>query len=196
MLTHQQCPACLGCAASRSANLFAVLSAVQEVSLASCVFEGDGLSACVAGSTASLRLRACDARGYTVASATADFTLTVVVDGKEIPGVQQCHRNRRLNRWPMCRRPCPSLKAPGHQCGAALSASCPHAQMLYLPNCAKFAEEIRPCAGGIVNHGEGNYEASYVVTRAGEYQLVCTWYLFWLNQHAVSRSSKRTAADA
>lgn len=27
-------------------------------------------------------------------------------------------------------------------------------------------------AGGIVNHGEGDYEASYVVTRAGEYQLV------------------------
>ena len=27
-------------------------------------------------------------------------------------------------------------------------------------------------AGGIVNHGEGNYEAGYVVTHAGEYQLV------------------------
>ena len=60
--------------------------ALQEVSLASCVFEGDGLSTCTAGSTASFRLRACDARGYTVASATADFTLTVVVDGKDIPG--------------------------------------------------------------------------------------------------------------
>lgn len=58
----------------------------QEVSLASCVFEGEGLSACVAGSTASFRVRACDARGYTVASVAADFTLTVVVDGKEIPG--------------------------------------------------------------------------------------------------------------
>jgi len=56
------------------------------VSLASCVFEGEGLSACVAGSTASFRVRACDSRGYTVASTAADFTLTVVVDGKEIPG--------------------------------------------------------------------------------------------------------------
>ncbi len=27
-------------------------------------------------------------------------------------------------------------------------------------------------SGGIVNHGEGSYEASYVVTCAGEYQLV------------------------
>lgn len=62
------------------------LHILQEVSLASCVFEGDGLSACVAGSTASFRLRACDARGYTVASTTADFTLTVIIDGKEIPG--------------------------------------------------------------------------------------------------------------
>lgn len=74
--------------------LFHVL---QEVSLASCVFEGDGLSACVAGSTASFRLRACDARGYTVASATADFTLTVVVDGKEIPGAQCCCSSLELN---------------------------------------------------------------------------------------------------
>jgi hypothetical protein len=66
-------------------------AALQEVSLASCVFEGDGLSACTAGSTASFRLRACDARGYTVASATADFTLTVVVDGKDIPGAGVPH---------------------------------------------------------------------------------------------------------
>jgi hypothetical protein len=36
-------------------------------------------------------------------------------------------------------------------------------------------------AGGIVNHGDGNYEASYVVTRAGEYQLV---RMFSIGSHA------------
>ena len=63
----------------------------QEVSLASCVFEGDGLSSCTAGSTASFKMRACDARGYTVATTAAEFTLTVVVDGREIAGACAGH---------------------------------------------------------------------------------------------------------
>lgn len=66
----------------------------QEVSLASCVFEGEGLTECIAGATASFRVRACDARGYTVVSTAAEFTLMVIVDGKEIPGTS--HPTGRL----------------------------------------------------------------------------------------------------
>ena len=92
---YREASACFEAAVPQS---FRVLFALQEVSLASCVFEGDGLSACTAGSTASFRLRACDARGYTVASATADFTLTVVVDGKDIPGANVPHESSNLAR--------------------------------------------------------------------------------------------------
>lgn len=69
-----------------NSHVLTLLEVLQDVSLASCAFEGVGLTECTAGSTASFRVRACDARGCTVASTTADVTLTVITDGQEIPG--------------------------------------------------------------------------------------------------------------
>ncbi len=59
---------------------------MQDVCLASCVFEGEGLSQCVAGQAASFKVRAYDFCGYAVGSGSADFTLCVLAAGTETAG--------------------------------------------------------------------------------------------------------------
>ena len=59
--------------------------------LASCVFEGEGLSQCVAGQAASFKIRAYDFCGYAVGTGSADFTLCVLAAGKETAGAHPQH---------------------------------------------------------------------------------------------------------
>ncbi len=63
----------------------------QDVCLASCVFEGEGLSQCIAGQAASFKIRAYDFCGYAVGTGSADFTLCVLAAGKETAGAPSCH---------------------------------------------------------------------------------------------------------
>lgn len=58
----------------------------QEVALRSCLFEGDGLSSCVAGEAATFNIQACDSRGSALGSGAAAFALTVSVDGTDTLG--------------------------------------------------------------------------------------------------------------
>jgi len=50
------------------------------------VFEGEGLSQCIAGQAASFKIRAYDFCGYAVGTGSADFTLCVLAAGKETAG--------------------------------------------------------------------------------------------------------------
>ena len=71
--------------------------------LASCVFEGEGLSQCVAGQAASFKIRAYDFCGYAVGTGSADFTLCVLAAGKETAGAPHGtrHNSSQLvdNHW-------------------------------------------------------------------------------------------------
>ena len=68
-----------------------VCTAPQDVCLASCVFDGEGLSQCIAGQAATFKIRAYDFCGYAVGTGSADFTLCVLVAGKETAGAHPRH---------------------------------------------------------------------------------------------------------